>query len=225
MGDLQLQRDVVDELEYEPSVDAAHIGVAVDKGVVTLTGHVASYAEKQSAIAAVRRIKGVRAIAEEIEVRYPSDKKTSDDEIAKRAIDILGWDTMVPSGSIQVMVRDGWVTLTGSVDWHYQRKQAEEDVRKLSGVRGVINTVEIEPSVQVEDVKRKIEEALRRHAKIESNAIRITVPERYKVVLEGKVGSWDERYAVENAAWSAPGVKSVEDRMIGPFVYDDNDDD
>ena len=96
------------------------------------------------------------------------------------------------------MVRDGWVTLTGSVDWHYQRKQAEEDARKLSGVRGVINTVEIEPSVQVEDVKRKIEEALRRHAKIEPNAIRVTVPERYKVVLEGKVGSWDERYAVEN---------------------------
>jgi hyperosmotically inducible protein len=225
MGDLQLQRDIVAELEYEPSVDAAHIGVAVDRGVVTLTGHVATYAEMQSAIAAVRRIKGVRAIAEEIEVRYPSDKKTSDDEIARRAIDILDWDTMVPSGSIQVLVREGWVTLTGSVDWHYQRRQAEEDVRKLSGVRGVINTVEIEPTVQGEDVKRKIEEALRRHAKVESNAIRVTMPERHKVVLEGKVSSWDERYAVENAAWSAPGVKSVEDRMIGPFVYDDNDDD
>ena len=99
MGDLQLRQNVVDELEYEPSVDAAHIGVAVDKGVVTLTGHVASYAEKQAAIAAVRRIKGVRAIAEEMEVRYPSGKKTSDDEIAKRAIDILDWDTMVPNGS------------------------------------------------------------------------------------------------------------------------------
>ena len=225
MGDLQLQRDIVDELEYEPSVDAAHIGVAVDRNVVTLTGHVATYAEKQSAIAAVRRIKGVRAIAEEIEVRYPSDKKTSDDEIARRAIDILDWDTMVPSGSIQVLVREGWVTLTGSVDWHYQRRHAEEDVRKLSGVRGVINAVEIEPTVQGEDVKRKIEEALRRYAKVESNAIRVTVPERHKVVLEGKVSSWDERHAVENAAWSAPGVKSVEDRMIGPFVYDDNDDD
>ena len=117
MGDLQLRQDVVDELEYEPSIDAAHIGVAVDKGVVTLTGHVATYAEKQAAIAAVRRIKGVRAIADEIEVRYPSDKKASDDEIAKRAIDILDWDTMVPSGSIQVMVHDGWITLTGSVDW------------------------------------------------------------------------------------------------------------
>lgn len=225
MSDLQLRQDVVDELEYEPSVDAAHIGISVDKGVVTLTGHVASYAEKQVAIIAVRRVKGVRAIAEEIEVRYPSHKKTSDDEIAKRAIDILSWDTMVPGGSIQVMVRDGWVTLTGSVDWHYQKKQAEEDIRKLSGVRGVINNIEIEPNAQAEDVKRKIEQALKRHAEIEANAIQVTVPERNKVVLEGKVGSWDQRHAVENAAWSAPGVKSVEDRMIGPFVYDDNDDD
>jgi osmotically-inducible protein OsmY len=225
MSELQLRQDVVDALEYEPSVDAAHIGVAVDKGVVTLTGHVASYAEKQAAIAAVRRVKGVRAIAEEIEVRYPLDKKTSDDEIAQRAIDILGWDTMVPSDSIQVMVHNGWVTLTGSVDWHYQKRHAEEDVRKLSGVRGVTNNIEIKPSVQAEDVKRKIEEALKRHAGIEASAIQVTVRERNKVVLEGKVGSWDERHAVENAAWSAPGVKSVEDRMIGPFVYGADDDD
>ena len=224
MSELQLRQGVVDELEFEPSVDAAHIGVAVEKGVVTLTGHVASYAEKQAAIAAVRRVKGVRAIAEEIEIRYPSDKKTSDDEIAKRAIDILSWDTMVPSDLIQVMVRDGWVTLTGSVDWNYQKKQAEEDVRKLSGVSGVINTVEIEPSVQPDDVKQKIEKALKRHAEIEANAIRVTVHERNKVTLEGKVDSWAERHAVENAAWSAPGVKSVEDRMIGPFVYDEDDD-
>jgi hyperosmotically inducible protein len=225
MSELQLRQDVVDELEFEPSVDAAHIGVAVDKGVVTLTGHVASYAEKQAAIAAVRRVKGVRAIAEEIEVRYPMDKKTSDDEIAQRAIDILGWDTMVPSDAIQVMVHNGWVTLTGSVDWYYQKKHAEEDVRKLSGVRGVTNTIKIKPSAQAEDVKRKIEEALKRHAEIEASAIQVTVRERNKVILEGKVGSWDERHAVENAAWSAPGVKSVEDRMIGPFVYDADDDD
>ena len=225
MNALQLRQNVVDELEYEPSIDAAHIGVAVDKGVVTLTGHVATYAQMQAAIAAVRRVKGVRAIAEEIQVRYPSHKKTSDDEIAKRAIDILGWDTMVPRDSIQVMVHDGLVTLTGTVDWHYQKKHAEEDVRKLSGVRGVNNTIEIKPSVHAEDVKQKIEQALKRHAEIEANAIRVTVHEGNKVVLEGKVGSWDERHAVENAAWSAPGVKSVEDRMIGPFVYDENDDD
>jgi osmotically-inducible protein OsmY len=117
------------------------------------------------------------------------------------------------------------VTLTGSVDWHYQKRQAEEDVRKLSGVRGITNTIKIDPSVQAEDVERKIEEALKRHAKVEASAIRVTVHNRNKVHLEGKVGSWDERHAVENAAWSAPGVKSVEDRMIGPFVYDEDDDD
>lgn len=213
MSELQLRQDVLDELEFEPSVNAAHIGVTVDKAVVTLSGHVGGYAEKLAAVTATRRIKGVRAIADEIEVRYPSDKKTSDDEIAKRALDILGWDTLVPSASIQVMVRDGWVTLTGSVDWYYQNKNAEDDVRKLSGVRGVINNIEIKPRVQAEDVKRKIEGALKRHAEIEANAIRITVRDGNKVLLEGKVDNWDERFAVENAAWSAPGVKTVEDRL------------
>jgi len=225
MNALQLRQNVLDELEYEPSIDAAHIGAAVDKGIVTLTGHVANYAEKQAAIAAVRRVKGVHAIADEIQVRYPSDKKTSDDEIAKRAVDILGWDTTVPGNAIQVMVRDGWMTLTGSVDWFYQKQRAEEDVRKLSGVHGVTNNIAIEPSVQATDVKRRIEQALKRHAEIEASAIRVSVPESNKVVLEGKVDSWSERHAVENAAWSAPGVKSVEDRMIGPFVYDEDDDD
>ena len=225
MNALQLRQDVLDELEYEARVDAAHIGVVVDKGVVTLTGHVANYAEKQAAIAAVHRVKGVHAIADKIEVRYPSDKKTADDDIAKRAIDILGWDTTLPGSSIQVIVRDGWVTLTGSVDWYYLKKHAEEDVLKLSGVHGVINNIEIEPSVQAKDIKRKIEEALKRHAEIEASAIRVTVAESNKVVLEGKVDSWNERNAVKDAAWSAPGVKSVEDRMIGPFVYDENEDD
>jgi osmotically-inducible protein OsmY len=116
------------------------------------------------------------------------------------------------------------VTLIGSVDWHYQKVQAEEDVRKLAGVCGVANKVEIKPSVQAEDVKRKIEQALKRHSEIEANTIRVAVHDRNKVVLEGRVASWDERHAVEKAAWSAPGVKSVEDRMIGPFVYDEDDD-
>lgn len=214
MSELQLRQDVLDELEFEPSVNAAHIGVVVDKEVVTLSGHVASYAEKMAAVAAARRIKGVRGIADEIEVRYSSDKKTSDDEIAKRTIEILGWDTVVPSGSIQVMVRDGWVTLTGNVDWYYQKKAAEKDVRKLSGVRGVIiNNIDIKPRVKAEDIKRKIEDALKRHAKVEAKAIRVTVRDNDKVLLEGKVDNWDERYAVENAAWSAPGVRSVEDRL------------
>ena len=175
MSDLQLHQDILEELEYEPSVNAAHIGVVADNGVVTLSGHVGTYAEKTAAIAAVRRLKGVKAIADEIEVRYASDKKTADDEIAKRAIDILDWDTMVPSGSIQVRIRDGLVTLSGSVDWYYQKKAAEEDVRKLSGVRGVVNDIEIKPRVHASDVKRKIEDALRRRTEIEAQGVRVTV--------------------------------------------------
>lgn len=213
MGDLQLRQDVLDELEYEPSVDAARIGAAVDEGIVTLTGHVGSYHEKLAALAAVQRLKGVRAIADEIEVRYPSDKKTSDDEIAKRATDILGWDTLVPAGAVRATVRGGWVTLAGNVDWYYQTKSAEEDVRKLSGVHGVINNIAITPRVAAGDVKRKIEDALRRHAEIEAKAIRVTVRGNNEVVLEGSVDNWDQRYAVQNAAWSAPGVNAVEDLL------------
>lgn len=213
MSELQLRQDIIDELEFEPSVNSAHIGVAVEKGVVTLSGHVGSYAEQLAAIAAVRRMKGVKAIADEIEVRYPFDQRTSDDQIAKRAIDILGWDIWVPSGSIQITVSDGWVTLSGNVDWFYQKKAAEEDVRKLSGVHGVINNIAIKPRVKAEDIKRKIEDALKRHTEVEAKAIRVSVRDNDKVILEGKVDNWNERSAVENAAWSAPGVKSVEDRL------------
>jgi osmotically-inducible protein OsmY len=213
MSDLQLRQDILDELEFEPSVNAAHIGVAVESGVVTLTGHASTYPEKLAVVKAVRRVKGVRAIAEEIEVRLLGDKKTADDEIAKRAVDILGWYTMVPSGSIQITVRDGWVTLSGNVDWYFQKTTAEEGIRKLSEVRGVINNIAIAPRVQGQDVKRKIEDTLKRHAEIEAKAIRVTVQDGNKIVLESNVQNWDERYAVETAAWSAPGVKSVEDRL------------
>ena len=213
MSELQLRQDILDELEFEPRVSAAHIGVAVENQVVTLTGHVSSYDEKLQAVQAVRRVKGVRAIAEELEVRFVNDKKTSDDEIAKRAVDILGWDTLVPGGSIQITIRDGWVTLTGDVDWYYQKTAAGDSVRKLSGVRGVINNIAIKPRVHAHDVKRKIEDALKRNAEVEAKAIRITVQDGNKVLLEGKVRNWNERYAVESAAWSTSGVNAVEDRL------------
>jgi len=214
MSALQLRQNVLDELAFEPSVNAAHIGVAVDGGVVTLSGHAGSYAEKMSAIAAARRVRGVQAIADEIEVRCASDKKTADDQIAKRAVDILGWDTMVPNGSIEVTVHDGWVTLSGNVNWFYQRNSAQDDVRKLSGVRGVVNNIVITPPhASADDIKRKIEDALKRHAEVEVKAIRVSVRDNDRVVLEGKVDNWSERYAAENAAWSTAGVRSVEDRI------------
>jgi osmotically-inducible protein OsmY len=162
------------------------------------TGHVNSYAEKLAAIAAVRRIKGVHAIAESIEVRYPYQNKTADDQIAKRAVDIISWDVHIPAGAVNVLVQDkGWVTLSGTVDWYYQRRGAEDDVRKLSGVRGVTNQIAIKPSVDTSNVKSKIEAALKRHAEVEAKAIRVTVQNGNKVVLEGKVDNWDERRAVE----------------------------
>ena len=213
MNDLQFRQDILDELEFEPSIDAAHLGVAAENGVVTLTGHVSSYVEKLAAVKAVRRVKGVRGIADDIEVRFFGDKKTADDEIAKRAIDILSWDTTLPGSLVQITVRHGSVTLAGDVDWYYQRNAAEDNVRKLSGVTGVINNIVIKPRIQAENVKSKIEDALKRNAEVEAKAIRVTVQDGNRVVLEGNVHNWDERYAVGTAAWSAQGVKSVENRL------------
>lgn len=187
MSEVLLRRIILDELEYETSVDATHIGAAVDKGVVTLTGHVTSFAEKQAAIAAVRRVNGVRAIAEEIEVRYPFEKEISDDEVAKRVVHILDWDSVIPARAIQVLVRNGWVTLTGDVDWQFQKQSAEDDIRKLSGVRGVINNIDINPRVHATDVKKTTEDALQRRFEGEVKGIRITVQDGNKVLLEGFV--------------------------------------
>jgi hyperosmotically inducible protein len=167
MSETFLRQIIIEELEYEPSLDATHIGVAVAKGIVTLTGHVASLAQKQAAIAAVRRVKGVRAVADEIEVRYPFEERIADDEIAKRAVDILSWNSVVPDRAIQVLVRNGWVTLTGEAEWQFQKQSAEDDIRKLSGVHGINNDIAIKPRVQATDVKKKIEDALRRRLKRE----------------------------------------------------------
>ena len=213
MDDKQLRQNVLDELEFEPSVDAANIGVAVDDGVVTLSGHVLSYAEKLATEQAVRKVKGVRAIAEEIEVRYPSDKTTADDEIAKRALSVLKWHAVIPEDAVKVTVQKGWVTLAGEVNWQFQKKTAEDAVRKLTGVTGVINNISLKPTVFVSDIKRKIEGALARRAHQEAEAIRVDVRDGNKVVIEGNVNSWEEREAVEDAAWSIAGVQFVDDRL------------
>ena len=213
MTDSQLRQDVIDEFEFDPRFNGEHVGVAVDNNVVSLSGHVNSYAEKLAAIAAARRVKGVHAIAENIEVRYPYQAKTADDQIAKRATDILNWDVVVPAGSVDVLVQDGWMTLSGAVNWFYEKTAAEDDVRKLSGVRGVTNKITIKPHLNATDVKDKIESALKRHAKVEADAIRVSVYNGSEVVLEGKVDNWDERRAVENAAWSVAGVAAVDDRL------------
>lgn len=212
MTDTDLRQRIIDELEFEPSINAAHIGVVVDKGVVTLTGHVASYAEKLAAEYAVRRVKGVHGIAEEIEVRYPETKKTADDEIAARALQIIDWDTTIPDDKVQVKVQKGLVTLTGKVDWNFQRTAAADAVRKLSGVVNVVNLIDVKSRIQVGDVKDRIENALKRNAELEADEIRILTIDS-KVILDGRVHSWRERDAAERAAWSVPGVTAVDDRL------------
>lgn len=212
MSDLKIRRDILDELEFDPSIDAATIGVSVENGVVTLSGHVKSYAEKTAAEAVARRVKGVRAIAEEIDVRWPEQKRHADDEIAARALDIISWDTALPDGAIDVKVQHGWVTLSGEVRWHFQRMAAENAVKKLGGVVGVTNALTIRQLVGTSDIKDRIERALQRNAEIEADRIRVRVSDT-KVVLEGDVHAWNERQAAEQAAWSVPGVAIVENHL------------
>jgi len=210
--ELKLQQRVIDELEFEPAVNAAHIGVSVRGSVVTLTGHVETFAEKFAAERAARRIKGVSAVAQEIEVHLSVDKKTADDEIAQRAVKILEWDVAVPSDTIAVKVEHGIVTLNGTVDWAFQRAEAEYDVRKLSGVKGVVNLIAIRPRVRAEEVRAKLAAAFERNADLEAGRITVDVADG-KVVLGGKVNSWTEREAAERAAWSVAGVTTVDDRI------------
>ena len=211
--DQALRQKIVDELEFDPTINAAQIGVSVHAGVATLSGHVGSFIEKHAAERAARRVKGVRAVAQEIEVRLPLDKKTSDDEIAARALKILDWDVAIPSGAVSVKVEHGIVTLSGDVDWAYQRAEAEYDVRKLGGVRSVINDVRIRPQVQGEDVHAKIVAAFERSADVEASRISIEVIGG-TVRLTGQVNSWIERQEAERAAWSVPGVIEVDDQLI-----------
>jgi osmotically-inducible protein OsmY len=210
--DKDLRQSILEELDFDPSFDAANIGVAVEKGVVTLTGHVRSYAEKLAVERAVQRVRGVHGIAEEIEIRYPADKRTADDQIAERAISSIVWNAQLPKDAVLVKAEKGWVTLTGIVDWQFQRIAAESAVRRLSGVMGVSNNIEVKPQVRPADVKTKIVNALKRNAELEADAIRVSV-DNDTVTLEGKVKAWYERGIAERAAWSAPGVRKVEDRI------------
>lgn len=213
MNDLQLRQDIIAELDFEPSVNSENIGVAVKDGVVTLSGFTGSYAEKLAVETAVKRVKGVRAIAEEIEVRYASDKKTHDDEIAARILSIMRWNAVVPAERVMVKVQGGRVHLTGEVDWLYQKDAAESEVRRLSGVVSVINAIQIRPRAQPGDVKRKIEDALKRYAEVDAQGIHVSLLDGGRVALDGQVHDWRERDVVQRAALSAAGVTSVENHL------------
>jgi osmotically-inducible protein OsmY len=212
MDDITLRQNIIDELDFEPSIDAANIGISVEDGIVTVTGHVGSYSEKETAERVVKRIKGVRGIAQEIEVRIFGNHETSDDDIARRAVNMLDWNVSVPKGAIQVKVQKGWVTLTGKAEWQYQKNAAADAVRNLVGVVGLSNLIEISPSVSAADVKKRIEDAFKRDAALESQGIRVEVSGG-SVTLKGKVHTWAERRAAERAAWSAPGIKTLNDQI------------
>ncbi len=211
--DQQLQQDVIDELRWDPILNASEIGVAVKEGIVTLSGYVNSYSKKLAAENATKRVKGVRAVAEDIEVRLGDGAKRNDTEIAKAALDALKWNANVPDGQIKLKVENGWITMEGTVDWQFEKSAAEDAVKDITGVRGVGNLISITPKASVTEVENKIKSALQRAAAIEANNIAVKA-EGNKIILKGKVRSWAERREVERAAWSSPGVVQIEDDLL-----------
>jgi osmotically-inducible protein OsmY len=207
--DTDLRRDVLDELEWDPSLDAAEIGVTVHDGVVTLIGAVKSYVEATIAERATKRVHGVKGIANDIEVRLPGTAERTDSDIARAAVDSMSWKTLVPEGRVRVVVTQGWVTLEGDVDWQYQKEAAFEAVHHLLGVKGVTNFISLKPRASATEVKSRIESAFRRSAELDAQKVRVETLD-HKVTLRGDVHSWSERQEAERTAWSAPGVTQVE---------------
>jgi osmotically-inducible protein OsmY len=210
--DNQLQQAVIDELSWEPSVAASNIGVTAKAGVITLTGHVGSFFERYAAEKAAGRVKGVKAVAEEIEVRLSFDNKRDDADIAAAALERLAWDSALPKDAVKVKVEKGWVTLTGQLDWYYQKSAAEENVRGLMGVIAVSNQITLKPTVNIANISDNIAHALHRNWFFEPKKIQVSA-ESGNVHLKGHVHSWHDFQVATATAWSAPGTTSVDNQI------------
>jgi len=213
MTDLELKRSVESELRWEPSLKAPEaIGVGVKDGVVTLSGYVESYPEKLAAERAAARVSGVKAIVNKLEVRLPFSSERTDEDIARAAVNALEWTSSIPKEKIKITVDKGWITLKGAVDWLDQRTAVEDAVKSLTGVKGVLNLIEVRPAVRRDVVKNAIEDALKRLAELDAQRIQVDTVGS-KVILRGTVRSWLERKEAERVAWQAPGVTEVDNQI------------
>jgi len=210
-SDSEIERDVREELKWDPDLDATDIAVSVKNGVVTLTGFTRSYTDRLEAELAAKRVAGVHAVANDIEVRLPAIDQRPDPDIARDAVAALKSELPISHDRIKIIVKDGWISLEGAVEWQYQKTSAE--VRKVKGVKGVTNVIAVKPKVEPSELQRKIMEAFKRNAEVDAN--RITVEAHgSEVILKGTVRSWIEREEAERVAWSAPGITRVEDRIV-----------
>ncbi len=212
-SDREIERDVREELKWSPDLDATDIAVSVNQGVVALSGFVKSYTDKYEAEVAAKRTAGVVGFANDIEVRLPNFDQRPDPEIARDAAAAIKSQLPISFDQVKVVVKDGWIRLEGNVEWQYQRSTAESAVRRIKGVKGVTNVIELKPRVAPSEIKKKIQEAFRRNAELDANRITVEASGS-EVILEGTVPSWAERAEAERAAWAAPGVTRVEDHIV-----------